>query len=262
MSLEQKSLRGHGVLVTRPVHQAQAFIQLLQSAGAHTISFPSIEILPVTESDALYKAADPANDYRIIIFISANAVDNGVKWLQNTEISLKNAKIAAIGNSTKIALEKKGLTVDISPQQAFNSEALLQLDDFDASQIRNQCILIIKGEGGRELLQDTLTAKGARVVLAEVYKRKIPDADIQPLLENWSQNQIQWVTVTSNETLKNLYYMLNEQGQEWLRNSRLIVPSERCQQLAQQLGVKQILLAQAATDQAMLDVITQNALKH
>ena len=184
---------------------------------------------------------------------------NGYKiW----ELSTKNAKIAAIGNSTKIALQKKGFSVDISPEQTFNSEALLQLDDFDSSQIHNQSILIIKGEGGRQLLQDTLAEKGARVVLAEVYKRKIPDVDIQPLLENWSKNQIQWVTVTSNETLKNLYHMLNEQGQDWLRNTRLIVPSERCLQLAQQLGVKQILLAQAATDQAMLDIIIQNALKH
>jgi uroporphyrinogen-III synthase len=251
-------LQGQGVLVTRPEHQANEFIQMLEASGAHAIGFPAIEICPVIDSESLKIIANELSKYQIIIFISRNSVKNGLKYFENSLKSIKNAKIAAIGQSTKAALEESGLSVSLSPDQHFNSETLLAIDAFNQDQINDVPILIIKGEGGRELLQDTLKARGAQVNLAEVYRRCKPDTDAQLLLELWSQNRIQWVTVTSNETLKNLYYMVGEQGQNWLRQTPLIVPSQRCQQLAQQLGFHQILLAPSATDEAMLNTIKQN----
>jgi len=251
-------LQGQGVLVTRPEHQAKNFIQLLKAAGADAIGFPSIEICPVAESDALNKISSKLDQYRIIIFISANSVENGLKFFKNSLTSLKSTKIAAIGKSTKTTLEQSGLSVDLCPQQNFNSEALLELDAFSKDKINHLPILIVKGEGGREYLQDALKNRGAQIDLADVYQRRKPDNNTQPLLELWSKNRIQWVTVTSNEALKNLYYMLNEQGQSWLRQTQLVVPSQRCQQLAQQLGFSQILLAASASDAAMFDTIKQN----
>ena len=240
---------------------------MLQALGANVIGFPCIEICPIIQSDALNIVANKLDEYDIAIFISANAVENSVKFTENASKSFNFCKIASIGKSTKDALLQLGLVVDFSPKQNFNSEALLDLDAFSAEQINQQRILIIKGEGGRELLQDTLKSRGAQVELAEVYRRCVPKANIQPLLELWSQNRIQWITVTSNETLKNLYYMIteqgiNKQGLVWLQQTRLVVPSQRCQQLAQQLGFNnQILVAQSAADEAMLDIIKQNVQK-
>jgi len=272
LSLPSTLLQDQGVLVTRPKHQAQNFIRMLQALGANAIGFPCIEICPIIQSDALNIVANKLDDYDIVIFISANAAENGANFLENSVKSIKNAKIAAIGKSTKDALLQLGLVVDLSPEQSFTSEALLDLDAFSPEQINHQRILIIKGEGGRELLQDTLKSRGAQVELAEVYRRCAPRANIQPLHELWSNNRIQWITVTSNETLKNLYYMIseqgineagiNQQGQAWLLQTPLVVPSQRCKQLAQQLGFNnQVLVAQSATDEAMLDIIKQNARK-
>jgi uroporphyrinogen-III synthase len=267
-------LQGQCVLVTRPEHQAQKFIQLLQSLGADTIAFPSIEIHPIVSSPALEEAAKLFDEAYLVIFISANAVENGVKWLDNSLKSLKNTKIAAIGESTKKALQQHGLKVDFTPERAFNSTALLELEAFSCARISGRRILIIKGEGGRKLLQDTLVSRGAIIHLANVYQRRVPDADIQPLLELWSKKHIQWITVTSNAALKNLYYMVIERGiiepdiiepelaqqaQTWLCQTQLLVPSQRCQQLAQQLGFTQILRAQSATDAAMLEAIKRSA---
>ena len=53
--------------------------------------------------------------------------------------------------------------------------------------------------------------------------------------------------------------MLNEQGHFLLRKTRLIVPSQRCYQLAQELGFTEIFTAQSATDEAMLTAIKQGA---
>ena len=256
---DRTPLHGQGIVVTRPAHQAQSFMSMLQASGATTTGFPSIEICPITQSDALEKITDRLDTFHIIIFISANAVENGIKWLDNAGKSFKNSKIAAIGESTKKALLQHGLSVHYTPEHTFNSMALLDLDVFSEAQVKGQQILIVKGEGGRELLYDNLTSRGAQVQLANVYQRRVPDADIQPLLELWSKNRIQWVTVTSNEALKNLYHMMNEQGQNWLCQTRLLVPSQRCRQLAQQLGFNnQIRVAQSATDEAMLDAISLN----
>lgn len=251
-------LQGQGVLVTRPAHQAKNFIQQLKACGANAIGFPCIEIHPITESTTLDMLSNKLDQYHTIIFISSNAVENGLKWIEKSPTSIKNIKIAAIGKTTKAALEHSGFSVIISPEHDFNSEALLNLDEFSENEINHKPVLIVKGEGGREYLQHTLCSRGAQVDLANVYRRDRPDADIRPLLELWSQHQIHWVTVTSNETLKNLYYMLNEQGQNWLTQTQLLVPSQRCQQLAQQLGFNKIILSTSASDAAMLNAIKQN----
>ena len=251
-----KPLTGLGVLVTRPKHQSEAFINQLEQAGAHAIGFPSIEIYPIETSEPLDKQLKDFEKYHSVIFISANAVDNGVKWLKKAGKTLKNHQIIAIGKSTSRALENQGLKVDITPAENFNSEALLKLPAMQSDQLSGQHILIIRGEGGREFLADTLKSRGAQIAYAEVYRRCQPEKDIGPILELWSKNRIQLITVTSNEALKNLYYMMNVQGRNYLQHTSLIVPSQRCAEFAQQLGFnKQVIVATSATDDAMMNAI-------
>jgi len=258
-----KPLTGLGVLVTRPKHQATAFIHQLEQTGAHAISFPSIEIHPVKSGEELNKQSKDLEKYHSIIFISANAVDYGANWLKKAGKSLENQKIIAIGKSTSKALTTQGIKVDITPEKDFSSEALLKLPSMQSDQLSGQQILIIRGEGGRELLANTLKSRGAHVEYAEVYRRSQPVADIEPILELWSKGLIQLVTVTSNEALKNLYHMMNKQGQKYLQLTSLIVPGQRCAELAQQLGfTNQVMIASSATDDAMIDAITSWQLKY
>jgi uroporphyrinogen-III synthase len=77
------------------------------------------------------------------------------------------------------------------------------------------------------------------------------------VLALWRNQQIQIVTVTSNEALKNLYHILNKSARELLLATPLVVPGERCGELARQTGFETILTAANATDQAMLDTIQQ-----
>ena len=259
--MKQKPLQAQGVLVTRPAHQAGPFIQLLQAEGAHAIAFPSIEIQSITQSLALDQLLITLETQHIAIFISANAAYNAVKWLEINKITSKNYKVAAIGWGTMKALKSLNMTVDYCADHTFTSESLLELDIFQTSQIQNKHIIIFKGRGGRELLQKALIERGAHVSLAEVYQRRVPEADINPLLKLWQDDQIHWITVTSNESLKNLYYMFNSQQRHWLCQTPLIVPGERVSLLAEQLGFKHILQADSALDEAILDCIKQNAHK-
>lgn len=242
-----KPLSGLGVLVTRPAHQAAGLIERLHEAGAETFSLPVIEI----ETRPL--RVNPDSNYDLMIFISANAVIHGANFYKSAR---KKPKIAAIGQATARTLIDQGIQVDVQPEQGFTSEHLLALDDFSPEKIHGQHILIIRGEGGRDYLAEHLKARGAQVDYAEVYRRTQPQIDVHWLIPLWEQQRIHLVMVTSNQALENLYHMLKQQH-HWLLATPLMVPGERCHQLAIQLGFNCIITASSASDDAMLQSMMQ-----
>ena len=233
-----------GVLVTRPAHQSAALIQQIQNLGLVAIPCPANAINAIQpEMPALRR-----ENYPIIIFISTNAVENGIKYIEHAT-NFAEKQIFAIGKSTAQSLFDRGLSQVTQPSNGFNSEALLTLDAFSPEHIKQQNILIIRGQGGREHLAEALRHRGARVDYLEVYQRIQADPDIDPIINRWSAGQINIVTVSSNESLKNLYHILQGRGLTLLLNTPLITPGERCSELARQLGFSdQILQATSATD--------------
>lgn len=244
-------LAGLGVLVTRPAHQAAGFISLLQQAGAETFALPGIEIQPLALDADTKHRLQQSSGYQIVIFISANAVRYGLPHLRQHSAQ----HIAAIGEGSAGTLREQGWQVDLVADSGFSSEDLLALPAMQTNAIAGQHILIIRGQGGRETLAQTLQARGAKVDYAEVYQRCRPQTDTQWLAPLWQQ-RIHLVCVTSNETLENVYTMLN-QYQDQLLNTVLLVPGARAYQLAQDLGFKHIIQAASATDQCMLQRIMQ-----
>jgi uroporphyrinogen-III synthase len=98
------------------------------------------------------------------------------------------------------------------------------------------------------------------VEYAEVYRRILPHADAGDLLRRWARGEINIVTVTSNESLHNLYELVGKLGREWLRKTPLVVISERMVQLAKELGIQsEIQVADKADDEAMVQAVRQLA---
>jgi uroporphyrinogen-III synthase len=246
-----------GVLVTRPAHQAGALLERLQQAGFRALGLPSIEIVPSDDPDTALSLMRRLTDYQLLIFISTNAVDYGLKCIDQAGVSIEQA-VAAIGRSTAARLDQQGIHVDLQPPTGYTSEDLLALDALQAEAISGQRILIFRGQGGREQLAQSLRERGAQVDYAEVYQRRRPGKAALDVHALWQQDAIQLVTVTSNESLENLYHMLDTKDRPRLLNTPLVVPGQRCAQRAQQLGFsKQILIAANASDEAMLDCIMQ-----
>ena len=249
------------VLVTRPEHQASELIQLIEAHGGKAISFPTIEIRPLESDSALLDILTKINSYSMLIFISKNAVTFCVKLLQALKIDIRELKpkIAVIGEATNAAATSAGFNVSIKPSSGFNSEALLKLTELQHEDIESKHVLIVRGVGGLEQLPDALTKRGAIVSFAEVYERRAPLNDVQikrqQLNQNWNKLGISVITVTSNETLQNLYDMLEASGKNEMINTHLIVPSQRCAQLARQLGFKSFSVAKSAGNQHMMEAI-------
>jgi len=252
------------ILVTRPKQQATEFVNLLTSRGLKSLVFPCIEIQQVELSGPLKEKLKTLNDNNLIIFISVNAVDKAAELMSQLGIKPESitVNIATIGKATYRAAISLGFNVTQCPENGFNSDALLDLETLQPDNIKGTQCLIIRGVGGLEYLADELRKRGAKVHYAEVYKRIKPLSDENisrdELSNNWKELQINAVTVTSNESLQNLYNMLQQPGKNKMLSTTLIVASQRGIELAQRLGFKSIILSQSALNQHMLEAVENN----
>lgn len=223
------SLAGRGVLVTRPRELAQGLAQRVADAGGRAILFPAIEIEPLPQSG-------PVGRYDVVVFVSPSAVRHGARWVG------AGHKTFAVGAGTAHEIKKSGQDV-IFPAAGADSERLLELPEL--AQLSGQQVLIVRGQGGRSLLGDTLRERGARVEYAECYRRVRPRADAAPLLAAW----VDAVTVNSGEALQNLAALLGAEGRERLRDTPLFVPHRRVAQQAESAGLRKVLIAGPGDDE-------------
>lgn len=245
-------LKGVGVLVTRPEHQADEISAAIEDAGGEAIRFPVIEIEP---EDSAYvarclEALPPAD---IIIFISTNAVTYGLPYLDGDQWT-----VAAIGPSTKSAIESAGRQVDIFPAQGYDSEHLLA--EAELQNVSGKNIRIIRGDDGRELLAKTLRDRGATVDYVPVYRKlaRVYSPNLIAGLEHrWRDGQILCVIVMSVDSLNKLLELLPASCRELLGTTSLVTPSTRVMQTASDRipGAKVLLAEGPKTDDMVRELI-------
>jgi len=240
------SLAGRGIVVTRPAAQAQALAALIRSAGGHAIVFPVIEISDVADLKPLNALLERLEQFDLAIFISPSAVDKAMNLIAARGGLPPRLKVAAIGRGSVRALARFGVGEVIAPERRFDSEALLELPVF--AEIAGRRIVIFRGEGGREMLADTLVARGARVDYAECYRRSRPDTDVSPLLRAWARHELHAVVVTSSEGMNHLFDMVGKLGRAWLQKTPVFVPHPRIVDTARSLGVREVVLTDAGDE--------------
>jgi uroporphyrinogen-III synthase len=244
-------LTGIGVLVTRPESQATALCERITDHGGHAIPLPALTIDGPAQPKIAMEVLERVSSFALVIFISPNAVRYGLQLLAQRGLP-DGIEVAAVGHGTARTLESHGITPSILPSQRFDSEALLELPQLQ--QLTGERVLIIRGNGGRPLLGDILQQRGATVEYAEVYRRECPDIDIFPLLNSWT-DKVQIITATSNEILENLLRIAGAPGGEMLRSTPLVVISERMRKHASELGWGEIILAERASDEAIMEAV-------
>ncbi len=251
---DPRPLTGVGVLVTRPAHQAEGLCGRIEALGGEAIRFPVLAIRPPADPGAAAAVLARAADYRLVVFTSANAAEHGIALARRLGVWPPGPAVAAIGRATARALAGLGVTVSLQPRGPYDSEALLALPELAA--VTGWRILVVRGEGGRDLLARTLSARGARVEYAEVYRRVLPKVDPGPLLARWRQGGVQVAVVTSNEGLRNLFDLLGEAGQQWMTRTPLVAVSPRTVELAGELGyTERPVLAREASDEAIVEAL-------
>jgi len=233
------ALAGRRIAVTRPAGQTESLADAIRADGGEPIVFPVIEIRDIADVRPILDLAERLDAFDLAVFISANAVDKAMNLVQSRRTWPPRTRVATIGKGSEKALRRFGFTDIIAPTGRFDSEALLDLPAL--AEVAGRRIVIFRGDGGRELLGDTLRARGAHVEYAECYRRVRPDADTGPLLRLWARGELDAVTVTSSEGLHNLYDMVGKLGQQWLRRTPVFAPHERIAAAARALGVAQVV---------------------
>jgi len=242
-------LSGRHILVTRPAEQAAPLCALIRAAGGVPIAFPTVAIQPIQPADSARALLGARWD--LIVFVSRNAVIQALALLPERRLP-DATRIAAVGAGTASALRAAGRAPDLIPDARFDSEGLLELPTLQ--QVAGQRILIVRGVGGRPLLGDMLTQRGAEVVYAEVYRRALPNVDAVPLIPDWRAAAL-LLTATSDEVLNNLYRLIPEAEHPWLRGRPLAVFSQRTAATAMELGFRTVAVAAESSDMALLDAL-------
>lgn len=247
-------LAGRGIVVTRPALQAAPLAEMIRSAGGKPILFPVLEILDTADLAPLIDAVDRLDSFELAIFISPNAVLRAMNQIVARRSWPAGLRAAAVGKGSVKELKRFGITGVLVPTRSFDSEGLLALPELQ--QIDGWRVVIFRGDGGRELLGDTLAGRGASVEYVECYRRARPRADASPLLRAWARNEVDAVAVTSSEGLRNLFEMLGKLGQSWLRRTPLLVPHPRIALAARELGCRNVVET-APGDEGLMAALQQ-----
>ena len=235
-------LAGRRILVTRPRAQAEGLAALIRKEGGEPILFPAIEIGDLADLSAFHAIVDRLEEFDLAIFISPTAVQRALDLLRtrrNGRPWPARLQVAAIGRGTARELERSGFAEVLAPATEADSESLLALPALPV--VAGTHVVVFRGQGGREVLGDTLAARGARVEYAECYRRVRPAQEVSS--PAWANRALDAVTVSSSESLANLDALLGAWRRDWLQESPLFVSHPRIAEEAERLGARETVVA-------------------
>lgn len=248
-------LHGLHIAVTRPADQAKSLCSAIKQHGGIAIEFPLLAVCALDDYRQFEQQISQLAKTDWAIFISSNAVDFAMPHVSKKYEQLPaQLKFAAIGQQTAAALGKHGIHNVLIPQGRFDSETLLALPEMQ--QVAGKTFAIFRGVGGRELMAETLKARGAQVYFAESYHRINPQKNTQQLHTLWKQHKLDAVIVTSSEAMRYLLQMA--ENESWLQHVTLCVNHERIAEQPRRLGLN-VLVAESPGDEAMLQCLSQLA---
>jgi uroporphyrinogen-III synthase len=244
--VKPSALSGRHVVVTRPAEQCEHLAAALVEQGAHPVLFPVLAIAALDDVTPLLDVAIRLDAIDLAVFVSPNAIAKSLEVILARRSWPAHVRVAAIGKSSERELARFGIRDVIAPQDRFDSEALLALPELQ--DMAGRKVVIFRGDGGRDLVCETLQARGATVEYVTAYRRSKPPTDPAPLLRLWGDGRLDAVTLTSSEGLRNLWEMLGKLGQSYLKQTPVFVPHARIAEQARALGLARIELTGPADD--------------
>ena len=277
MTISNSKLR---VLVTRPAGQSDRLVDVLADAGITASCLPLLNLEAVTEAakiESIKKQLQRLGKQDFVIFISSNAVKYTAEFLERYDLAWPaSLPCIPIGGATAKAIQDLGWLLEADAENhdsaekklpsslstnlsAYSSEKLLA--ELSRRDVNEKNITIFRGEGGRELLADNLTSRGASVDYCEMYKRQHPSYSSEQFEQALGDN-LTAILFASGETLENFYrHIQRDRLQAAVENVPIIVPSERIKVLAEHYGFKNILIAVNASAEGFLQVIEKKYFK-
>ncbi|AUX95164.1 uroporphyrinogen-III synthase [Mixta gaviniae] len=240
------------ILVTRPSPAGVELVTRLCALGRAAWSFPLIEFTPGRELAQLPQQLAALTPGDLVFALSQHAVEYAQPCLRQAGLTWPAAlDYYAIGRSTALSLHSVSGREVTWPHDRETSEMLLQLPTL--RRLKGKKALILRGNGGRELLGETLAQRGAEVRFLECYQRCEKYYHGPSEGKRWRDRGIDTLVVTSGEMLQQLHQLFPAiDREEWLLRCRLIVVSDRLATLARELGWNHITVADGADNDALM----------
>ena len=168
------------MLVTRPAAQAAEWVASLRGHGIDALSLPLIGIAPADNAATLHAVWLSLAQRRLVMFVSPNAAQQFVALRPMAMAWPEKVLAASPGPGTTRTLLASGVPASCIVEPAadaaqFDSEALwAQLEPLSWQGAE---VLIVRGDGGRDWLADTLRRHGAQVAFVQAYRRVPPTFD-------------------------------------------------------------------------------------
>jgi len=253
-------------LITRSEPHASQLASRLKSMGIESIHTETMSIEPIPLSGESRSQLMNLDLFDYVVVVSANAayiladhIDRlwpqlpvGIEWV-------------AIGKASALKLSEEIAELPpscIHTPDGIDSEALLNLPIFKQS-LDGKKVLLVKGEGGRDLIQQTLTEQGASVTELPLYQR-VPAYHNARIAQDFYHEGLDYIQIASGDGFLSLLALLNHNAAQKIRidrNVRWIVPSERVAQLLISHGVNEaaILVSNGASNDALIEILTSQS---
>ena len=232
-------------LVVRPAAQANQLVQMLRQLGHAPLCCPLLEPRPGCH---LPHQGDRLREAALVIAVSIHAVHFAHYFLLQTGQTWPHIDYFAVGQASADAFAEAGIQA-LCPADP-RSEGLLALPALQG--VSGRRVLILRGNDGRDLIARTLASRGALVHYCATYERHYPDLDGDALTRHWQAAGLDSLLITSGELLQRLLALVPGPQHPWLYDRLLVVPSPRVAEMAEGAGFTRIVIAQGASNQALV----------
>ena len=249
-------MNGWRLLLTRPRDESAALASTLAESGVVSSLFPLLEIEPLSVDDTQRALIKRLDQYCAVIVVSKPAARLGLALLDQYGPQVPAQPWFSVGAATGQILIERGLRV-FTPADGDDSEALLELPALrEAVACPAAQVLILRGEGGRELLAERLRQQGANVDYLELYRRRLPDYPPAALARQIEAERLNGLVVSSGQGFEHLHRLA---GDAWPRLARLplFVPSPRVAELARAAGAQTVVDCRGANAAALLTALRE-----
>tara|TARA_R110000737_G_scaffold136339_1_gene167225 strand:+ start:208 stop:957 length:750 start_codon:yes stop_codon:yes gene_type:complete len=236
------------LLITRPEKAGRELQHSLQQHGYDSYCQPCFDYQHSASAEQL-RALQNQLTCPIVIFISVAAVEfaNRLK-----PISLwSKQEVIAVGSATQQALQALGVSALVP--RTHDSEGLLALAPLQ--NVNDKTVLIVRGDGGRELIAEDLQFRGASVQYFESYRRVWRNYSLD-VIKTWHQQQINCILITSNALLEFIVNLINDSDSYWQEQCLWLVASNRIANNAKNMGIKRIMNTNGANSKAIITALT------
>jgi uroporphyrinogen III methyltransferase/synthase len=251
---ENLPLFGRRVVVTRAREQADALVTKLRALGADAIEMPTIETVPAADYAPLDRAIAELDHYDWLIFTSVNGVRYFVERLDGSMRDLRalRARICAIGEATKHAVEALHLKVDLMGEE-YVAESLVEA--FENIDLAGKRVLLPRAAVARNLLPRKLCERGACVDVVEAYRTVVPKDSARREAEIFDgPHKPDWITFTSSSTVQNFVQLA---GTKVLEGVKVASIGPVTTASAKKLGVEVTVEANPHTSDGIVTAILQ-----